>query len=401
MRAFGVICECNPLHDGHRYLLRQARAHGADAVVCVMSGCFVQRGEAAIFDPSSRARALVDGGADLVLELPFPYAASGAEFFARAGVDILSRIGVEELWFGSECGDLERLWSLARIAESESFRRAYIESTRSSGGTAGTYVALLQEAEKSDAPLMANDLLGIAYLRALLTSDTSMKAHTIARMGSGYAEARLTEGEVPSATALRAMIRQNGVQSVREYLTPVTAELLQEAIDKGRAPAELKCAERLILGRLSMLLGTKTEEIAELSGGLGARLCAAAREAQSFEELLTLGATKKYPTARLQRGILFALTGVNQEDLRKPVAYTRLLAANEKGYAYLASCRKSRRTAVVTRASDYPNTEDALRLRELELAAERLYELCMPCVQHLPSVFAPRKSGGDLEGTKK
>ena len=107
MRIAGIICECNPIHGGHLYLMREARRQGADAVVCVMSGCFTQRGEAAIADPHTRAHALILGGADAVVELPFPFSCAGAEFFAAAGVEILNRLGVGELWFGSECGDLE------------------------------------------------------------------------------------------------------------------------------------------------------------------------------------------------------------------------------------------------------------------------------------------------------
>ena len=109
MRTAGIVCECNPFHAGHGYLFSAARASGVDAVIAVMSGCFTQRGEAAVADPISRARILLLGGADAVLELPYPFCSSSAEYFSRAGVEILDRLGVDELWFGSECGDLDRL----------------------------------------------------------------------------------------------------------------------------------------------------------------------------------------------------------------------------------------------------------------------------------------------------
>ena len=80
MRIAGIICECNPLHRGHLYLMERARQDGADGVICVMSGCFTQRGDAAVFDPRTRAEMiLTEGGADAVFELPFPYSAAGAE----------------------------------------------------------------------------------------------------------------------------------------------------------------------------------------------------------------------------------------------------------------------------------------------------------------------------------
>ena len=109
MKTAGIICECNPPHAGHAYLIRQAK-NSSDCVVCLMSGPFVQRGDAAVLSPRARARMLLEMGADAVLELPFPYAASSAESFAAAGVSILSRLRVDTLWFGSEC----RIWSFPR-----------------------------------------------------------------------------------------------------------------------------------------------------------------------------------------------------------------------------------------------------------------------------------------------
>ena len=145
MRSVGIICECNPFHGGHQYLIDRAREGGADAIVCVMSGNFVQRGEAAVLSPHARAEIVVSSGADAVVELPFPYAASSAEFFGRAGVEILSRLGVDEVWFGSETGDLSLLSRYAEVADSAEFQAAYAEASLREGGTASAYFALLSE----------------------------------------------------------------------------------------------------------------------------------------------------------------------------------------------------------------------------------------------------------------
>ena len=373
-----MICECNPLHEGHRHLLRRMREGGADAVVCVMSGDFVQRGEAAIVDCRTRAQILLDGGADLVFELPFPFCSSGADFFARAGVSILSRLGVDELWFGSECGELDRLSRLAHIAESEVFQEAYAGTARSEVGTAQQYVALLQGMEKSDRPLSSNDLLGISYLRAILSQKSTLTPHTVKREGSGYLDTSVKAGEYPSATALRALLKDGGVEAARDYLTDTCYELLKAAFDEGRAPADLAYAERLILGAFRLMPKERTERIAELSGGLGARMCEASQKATGLSDFLSLSATKKYPISRLQRGILFALTEIAPEDLNHAPAYSRLLAANENGYAFLASIRKTAAIPIVTRASDYPKTPDAVRQRTWEEKAKSLYALCCP-----------------------
>ena len=145
MKTVGIICECNPYHGGHEYLIKCARESGADAIVCVMSGNFVQRGEAAVLSPHARAEILVRSGADAVVELPFPYAASSAEFFGRAGVEILSRLGIDEVWFGSETGDLSILSRYAEVADSEEFQAAYTAATEGESGTASAYFSLLSK----------------------------------------------------------------------------------------------------------------------------------------------------------------------------------------------------------------------------------------------------------------
>ena len=111
MKITGVIMECNPFHEGHRYFLEQARTvTGCDRLIAVMSGDYVQRGEPAILPKEIRARALLEHGADLVLELPLYYACGGAEYFARGAVTLLDRLGaVTDLCFGSECGSTEEI----------------------------------------------------------------------------------------------------------------------------------------------------------------------------------------------------------------------------------------------------------------------------------------------------
>lgn len=371
MKRVGIICECNPFHDGHAYLIQRARAAGADAVIAVMSGCFVQRGEAAVADPYLRAEALLAGGADAVLELPFPYAASGAEFFARAGVDILEKLGVDELWFGSECGDLSALSQLAALAGSEDFVARYEAAAKEKGGTAEAYFALLQELAGEAIPCSPNDILAISYLRAMQELGAGMRPVTVTRRGSGYVDDRLTPGQFPSASALRRKWREEGVASVLPHLPAATAHLYASV----QAPADLRYAERLILGWLRLTSAEELEEIAELSGGLGNRLAEAAMQADSLEALLSLAATKKYPLARLRRGILFALTNVAREDLRTSPAYVRLLAANGAGRAFLAECRKRATIPVVTRKTDLPSTPAAMRQAEWERRAWALYAL--------------------------
>lgn len=372
-RVIGIVCECNPFHGGHQYLIRRARESGADVIVCVMSGCFVQRGEAAVADPHLRAEAILRGGADLVLELPFPYASSTAEIFSHAGVEILSRVGVDELWFGSECGDLDLLRTAASVCDSPEFAARYAQSTSENRGTAQAYFEILTELAGSELSLSSNDILGVSYLRAITALCSSVKPVTIRREGSAYREDRvLDDASYPSASALRRLWRDAGTEAVLPHL-PSACRAVYATV---REPADLARVERLILGHFRLTDPDALESVAELSGGLGNRLVGAARRARSLEELLSLAATKKYPQARLQRGILFALTRIGQDDLQAPIAYTRLLAANARGCAYLSEQRRAPRIAVVSRKAELPNSPEAVAQADREARAWALWSLC-------------------------
>ena len=378
MRTVGIICECNPFHAGHGYLIEQAKKSGADAVVALMSGYFVQRGEAAIADPFARAEIMLLGGADAVLELPFPYSAGSAEFFGGAGVEILDRLGVNELWFGSECGDLDRLERLSMAMDDPGFWESYAERTEGNEGTTAAFLSCLQKFCGDEDPCLSNDLLGISYLTALRKRSSKIKPVTVKRVGSAYREDSVRETEFPSATALRRLWKEKGLEAVLPYLPNGSEAILAPAVEKGSTPADLSHAERLILGSLRLKDPAELEEIAELSGGLGNRMADAAKKATALEELLRLTETKKYPTARLQRGILFALTGVAREDLRRSPAYVRLLAANERGCAFLAACRKGAEISVVTRRGDLGEAPDAKIQTAWAEKAYALYTLCTP-----------------------
>ena len=359
--------------------MRQARESGADAIVCVMSGNFVQRGEAAVLSPHARAEILVSSGADAVVELPFPYAASSAEFFGRAGVEILERLGVDEVWFGSETGDLSVLSRYAEVADSAEFQAAYAEATEGEGGTASAYFSLLSKmANDKNAACAPNDILAISYLRAIRKLGAKIRPVTIKREGSGYNENELVMGVFPSATALRRAWEENEIEAIMPYLPGVCGEVSRREGRAQTAPATLKNAERLVLGMLTLTPQKELEAYAGLGGGLAGRICDAARKASTLDEFWALCATKKYPDARIRRGVLSALLRATEEDWRAPVSYVRLLAANAKGRAFLSSVRRKSDLCVLTRQTNLPDTPEAARQFELESASAALYSKCLP-----------------------
>ena len=162
------------------------------------------------------------------------------------------------------------------------------------------------------------------------------------------------------------------------YLPGVCGEVSRREGRAKTAPATLKHATSLVLGMLALTPQKELEEYAGLQGGLAGRLHNAARKATTLDEFFELCATKKYPDARIRRGVLSALLRVKEEDLRAPVSYVRLLAANDTGRAFLAVARKKSDLCVVTRQTDLPDTPSAMRQFELESASAVLYSKCLP-----------------------
>ena len=379
MELAGIICECDPPHAGHAYLLGQAK-ESSDAVVCLLSGPFCQRGTAAVLDKHARAQMLLSTGADLVLEHMFPFAAAGTEVFADSGVAALSGIGATSLWFGSECGDLQKLIRAAEITATESFRSAYADACkRSDRGTAAVYFDLLAKFCGQDAPTDPNDILGIGYLKAIRAEKSGMIPHIVKRTGSAFDAVDLPASGAPSATALRRLLLDGETERVLPYLPNDTCrEILRRELRAGRAPVSLSRAETAILGLLRLSDINTFCRCAELEGGLGERILKAAREATSYADLLSRVATKKYPDARIRRGILFGLLGVTDADLSAPPAYLGLLGCSETGRGVLASLRRRKTLPIVSAKSSVPKTPAAQAAWKVESRAASLVSLCYP-----------------------
>ena len=361
MKHVGIICEYNPFHTGHARLVSAVRE--AQTVVCLMSGNFTQRGEAAILPPVARAAMAIDSGADLVLELPFPYAASSARHFATAGVRALGALGIDTLAFGSESGDMEALCAFAAKAPEGDYRGGVSPKT----GDAAAYFEALGKGMHS------NDILAVEYIRATRREAPFMTPFALAREGAEYRDTVLKNGAYPSATALRLAL-QNG-EDVSAYI-PLSA---REGFKQAVSQYGIADTSRLGSAMLALLRAANgdLENVAECGGGLLWRLVKAAWQAGDYEELLMAAATKRYTDGRIRRALLYLLAGVRREDLTAHPVYLRLLAANEKGRELLAKTAKTRTVHVVTKPSDVMGLGPAAaRQSELARIADGLFALC-------------------------
>jgi predicted nucleotidyltransferase len=361
MKNIGIVCEFNPLHNGHERLLRYARELGAERVVCVMSGNATQRGELSVLDKYTRAKAAIALGADLVLELPFPWSSASAEYFARAAVLVLSGF-CDTLLFGSECGDIELICRAATLASGDDFREEYRRRTRSGEGAAGVYFEMLREA---GAPLGSNDLLGVEYVRAIGELGADMTPCTLKREGAGYNDESIDGASYPSATAIRKLWQELGFEDSAKHMPRAAYEIYEKAYFEGEM-CDIYQLSRAILMYFRLRSPEDLQSYAECEGGIANRLCSLAHECSSLEELYEKLSTKRYTDAKLRRALLFSLTEIKRELLCSLPEYTTLLAADAKGRELLSAQRKSGGIKVVTKPADEPapsgQTEASRRL---------------------------------------
>lgn len=378
MKICGIISEYNPFHTGHAHQIAQTRTRlGEDcAIVCVMSGNFVQRGEPAVFAKHARAEAAVRGGADLVLELPLPWALSSAEGFARGGVGMLGALGcVTHISFGSECGELERLRAAAEVLLDPRMDELIREELQ--GGA--PYAAARQRAAERLAGAQLrelsepNNLLGVEYLKALIQQDLDITPITVQRAGAAH-DGSGDAGGHPSAAQLRDALRRG--ESIREKIPPEAYAVFERELEQGRGPVGPEALEMALLSRLRFL---KPENFAALPGaseGVENLLFRAAQTEPTLDAVVSAAKSRRYALSRLRRMTMCAALGVTASDSDGRPPYLRVLAANSRGTEVLRAAAATAYVPVLTRPADVKNLDDrARRTFDLEAAATDLFTL--------------------------
>ena len=379
MHVVGVICEYNPFHTGHAWQLAELRRRlGEDtAVVCAMSGNFVQRGGFALVRKHVRAEAAVRGGADLVLELPLPWAISSAEGFADGGVAVLAGTGaVDTLAFGSECADTERIARAADALLSDGFAPALCAELAKGDSFAAARQRAAERLIGTDAAILAssNDILGVEYVKALRRQGRGIVPLALPRVGAAHDGGA---GEYASASYIRGRLLRG--EDDGAYLTAEMRALYGSERAAGRAPVSMERAERAILARLRSMAEDELAAYDESGEGLYHRFYDACRAAAGVEPLLDAVKTKRYAHARLRRMLLAAYLGVRPADRPDRVPYLRVLAMNDKGKHLLHDMRERASLPILVKPADARMlSADAARLMELEARATDLYALAYP-----------------------
>ena len=347
MKSVGIICEYNPIHLGHKKQIDRIRAEfGEDtAIICAMSGNFVQRGSPAIVDKSARAQAAVACGADLVLELPVTTALSSAEGFAAGGVRTLSKV-CDTLCFGAETADRERLLCAAQALLKPEFSALLREELETGASFPAARQAALKRMGAEDSVLsQPNDILAVEYCKAIASQGASLDIFPIHRQGSYHA--LTVDADNPSATAVRnlMLIAHNWKSCVPQPARPVL---------EGEPLHSLAAGEKAVLARLRTMSDGEFEALPYGSEGLWRKLMRASRRENSLEEILAATKSKRYTRSRLDRMVMCAFLGITAEDLAAQVPYTRVLAFNSRGRAVLKEAKQSGLYLNAGEAYDHP-----------------------------------------------
>ena len=382
MAVAGIIAEYNPLHGGHLYQLRQVRERlGPEtAVLCAMSGNFVQRGDFALLPKHARAEAAVRSGADLVLEIPLSWACAPAERFAQGGIEVLRATGlVTDLVFGSESADAGAIRTAAEALLSpdlpEALRRELAGPHSFAAARQRALAGLIGE-EGAEVLSRPNDILAVEYAKALSREGSEVHLVPILRQGAGHDQ---DGGEYPSAGSIRRMIQEGRRAEALAAMAPAMREIYEAEEARGRAPVFAAGAERAILAQLRRMGEADFLALDAGGEGLGNRLAAAAREAASLEELLDRAKTKRYAYSRLRRLALWAYLGLRPETLPARVPYLRPLAMNQRGRALLAEARRRGALPILTKPADVRRlSPEAQAVFRREVLATDLYTLAFP-----------------------
>jgi len=352
MKAVGIICEYNPFHNGHKYQIEQAKKlSGCDACVCIMSGSFVQRGEVAVYDKWSRTKDALENGADLVIELPAWYVLQSADIFAKGGIEILTKSNlVNAISFGSESANADALMRCAEILVSEdSALKEQIDKIMQRGAS---YPSALQSAMDNLYPEVSsylknpNDMLGIAYISAMLKSNANLKIHPVPRHKAEHHSTE-TDGIYASSTAIR-----KAMESGDDASSLVPYELSGDTY-------RMSNLENFILGFYRTCKADNLKNLPLTEAGFENKLISSAKQASTLDEFYQSMVSRRYTLSRVKRTVLAGIVGMERD---KKCDYVRILGMTDKGASLLKENKEKTSIPFVVKTADFtPNANSTFK----------------------------------------
>jgi predicted nucleotidyltransferase len=332
-----VICEYNPFHYGHEHQIKQLK-NEFDGVVCIMSGDIVQRGTFAVAGKYLRARAALECGADLVLELPLPWCCSSARDFARAGVHIADAIGSGALAFGSEDG-LETLLEIHSLTSKREFAESVKELVEKNGNLSYPQAFALAVAnalgdEYAESVKKPNNILGMEYISAL--DGKNVNPFSVQR-----------EQKFGSSSSIRAHLTG---EKMIALIPEKSASVFESALgtDFPRNTGKLDTFFIATLRNLASR-GNVPANIYSVTDDLIKKILSASVKVSSFDALVDYCTDKTYTSARVRRAVIATVFGITTEKVKTMPCYTSVLAANEKGREILKSAKTKNSIDIITK----------------------------------------------------
>ena len=341
-RVLGIIAEYNPFHNGHLYHISESKQEtGAQYVIAIISGNFVQRGNTSIINKWVKARMALLNGVDLVIELPTIYSISSAENFAEGAIKIFNSLGiVDTISFGMEASDISTLNNIANVLYNEP--KEYItmlshELKKGNSFPKARENALMMYLNdiKRYANVMAgsNNILGIEYLKAMKKTKSIINPIGIKRQKVLYNDKYIVD-EFASATAIRKMLMTKQLNDISKVMPRNSYLLLGEELKKGHYVIDISKFEKEIIYTLRKMSSEEIAKLPDVSEGLENLIKNAADSCNTLEELINIVKTKRFTQTRIQRILLYSLLGITKKQMeisRKITPYARVLGFNNKG----------------------------------------------------------------------
>ena len=364
----GIVCEYNPFHKGHLYQIEKARAMGADKIVCVMSGNFVQRGECAFFNKHLRARAAIICGADVVIDLPTPWAMSSAETFARGSIGLLESFGIEALSFGCESDDEKLLRACAKMlndAQTGNLIKRYTAEGMAYPQAVSRALTDTVGVKAGELVSSPNNTLAIEYIRQL--SD-DIKLLPVRRIGADH------DSDTPKdSIASASLIRSSGLSD--ECFDYVPGKLISLYKDAERY--NISYSERAVLSSLRMMDKEDFSLYVSDSKGLDMRIYDSVQKADSLESLYALSKSKNYTHSRVRREVMNLWLKIRKDYSQGIPPYIRILAVSERGISLLAKAKDNSELPVITKYAEAKNLQGrAKEIYDAECRNTDLFSLC-------------------------
>lgn len=381
----GIVAEYNPFHNGHAHQIEATRAAGATHIVAVMSGNFTQRGGPACAPKFVRANAAVACGADLILELPLPYAMATAERFAYGALSVLGRLGcVDVLSFGSECGDVDLLVKAAEAVLS-SYCSEYTKTLLTEGVTYARArqkaVETLYGTDVAEVLSSPNNTLAVEYLRQIILQNLKITPFTVRREGAEH-DSRSPCGRIASASHLRNLLDLESVESLEPFVPSAAMAVYRSAAQAGLMPFTSHSLHTSLLSSLRMMDEADFASLPDLSEGLEHRIYDAVRSSVSVDALLAAVKTKRYTLSRIRRLIWNAYLRTPARLIQVPPPYARVLSFNRRGMELLSDIGASGAIPVSHSLAKLEQLGGACaELVRFEAKSSDLYVLGLPVVQ--------------------